>query len=96
MATLKLKNKPAASGEAKPGGERRSPLRGKGLSRPRPTLEQAQAERAERQASFEQRRAAEEQRERRDTPGGSRPARPERSGGKSGYGAQAGHGGRRG
>ncbi|MDN3544609.1 pseudouridine synthase [Kinneretia asaccharophila] len=96
MATLKLKNKPAASGEAKPGGERRSPLRGKGLSRPRPTLEQAQAERAERQASFEQRRAAEEQRDRHDGPGGSRPARPERSGGKSGYGthgAQRGQGG---
>jgi 23S rRNA pseudouridine2604 synthase len=92
MATLKLKKSPAGAAPASP-TDRRAPLRGKGLSRPRPTLEQAQAERAERQASFEQRRAADEQRDRRDGPGGSRPARPERSGGKSGYGAQADQGG---
>ena len=92
MATLKLKKSPAGAAPASP-TDRRAPLRGKGLSRPRPTLEQAQAERAERQASFEQRRAADEQRDRRDGPGGSRTARPERAGGKSGYGAQADQGG---
>lgn len=91
MATLKLKNKPAAGDTAKPGGERRAPLRGKGLSRPRPTLEQAQSERAERQAVFEQRRAAEEQRERRDGPGpgAGRPARPGASSGHGGPGAKS-------
>lgn len=63
MATLKLNKKPAAAKKTPAGtatGEKRSPLRGKGVSRPRQTLEQAQTERAERQAAFEQRRAAED------------------------------------
>ena len=54
MATLTLKKKqpaakPSDERSAKP-GERRAPLRGKGAAKPRPTLAQAQAERAERQA----------------------------------------------
>jgi len=62
MATLKLNNKPGAAAKKKSStvdGERRGPLRGKGVSRPRQSLEAAQAERQERQAAFEQRRAAE-------------------------------------
>ncbi|WP_083748552.1 pseudouridine synthase [Pelomonas sp. KK5] len=63
MATLKLNKKPApAAKKAAPGEERRAPLRGKGVSRPRQTLEAAQAERAQKQAEFEQRRAAEAER----------------------------------
>ncbi len=56
MATLTLKNKkPAAktSGARTAEGEKRAPLRGKGVSRPRQTLAQAQAERAERAERFE-------------------------------------------
>jgi 23S rRNA pseudouridine2604 synthase len=60
MATLKLNKKPAAAGAAKPSGEKRAPLRGKGVSRPRQTLEQAQTERREKQAAFEERRRHEE------------------------------------
>ncbi|MET0519473.1 MAG: pseudouridine synthase [Burkholderiaceae bacterium] len=63
MATLKLNKKPGAAPAKKKtssvDGERRAPLRGKGVSRPRQTLEAAQAERQERQAAFEQRKAAE-------------------------------------
>lgn len=59
MATLKL-NKPAGTPPKKNAdGERRSPVRGKGVSRPRQSLEAAQADRQERQAAFEQRRASE-------------------------------------
>jgi 23S rRNA pseudouridine2604 synthase len=60
MATLTLKKKNNDKPAERPDGERRAPLRGKGVSRPRQTLEQAQAERQERQAEFEKRRAAEE------------------------------------
>ncbi len=63
MATLKLnKTKPAAAGSSSSNSSSsgyRAPLRGPGVGKPRPTLAQAQAERAERQASFEQRRADE-------------------------------------
>jgi len=62
MATLTLKKKNNSSSKPSPDGERRAPLRGKGVSRPRQTLEQAQAERQERQAEFEKRRASEEER----------------------------------
>lgn len=84
MATLKLKKKPGAAPE--PSGERRAPVRGKGVSRPRQTLQAAQAERAERQAAFEQRRAEETQRNEAPARGkpsarpgdrpGDRPGRP--------------------
>ena len=53
MATIKLK-KPgstaATPGGANPAAPARAPLRGSGAARPRPTLAQAQAERAERDA----------------------------------------------
>jgi 23S rRNA pseudouridine2604 synthase len=63
MATLKLTKKPAAPAKrAAPGEEKRGPLRGKGVSRPRQSLEAAQAERQEKQAAFEQRRTAEAER----------------------------------
>jgi 23S rRNA pseudouridine2604 synthase len=57
MATLKLKNnnKPASS---RPGEERRAPVRGKGVSRPRQSLEAVQKERTERQARFDQARGS--------------------------------------
>ncbi|HLO94572.1 MAG TPA: hypothetical protein VK195_09655, partial [Burkholderiaceae bacterium] len=79
MATLTLKKKPAGD-NTKTGktGERRQPLRGTGVSRTRPTLAQAQTERAERQAAYEGRRAAESQEQRHD--GGRGPARPDRPG----------------
>ncbi len=54
MATLKLNKKPAPR-KTTADGEKRAPLRGKGVSRPRQTLEQVQAERQ----AFEQRRAEE-------------------------------------
>ncbi|UXH76806.1 pseudouridine synthase [Roseateles amylovorans] len=71
MATLKLnKNKPAADGgSSNTGSGRRGPLRGPGVGKPRPTLAQAQTDRAERQASYEQRRAEEGPQGRRGPPG---------------------------
>ncbi len=63
MATLKLNKKnnagPPGSGKRGPDGERRAPIRGKGVSRPRQSLAQAQAEREQRQAQFESRRGDE-------------------------------------
>lgn len=53
MATLTLKNKKPAAKSRTPEGEKRAPLRGKGVSKPRTTLAKAQAERAERQEHFE-------------------------------------------
>ena len=69
MTTLTLKNKKPAAKTRNADGEKRAPVRGKGVSKPRPTLAKAQAERAERQAAFEQKaeRAA------------AKPARPARS-----------------
>ncbi len=84
MATLTLKKKPAGdSTKTGKSGERRQPLRGSGVSRPRPTLAQAQTQRAERQAAFEGRRTAESQDQRRDGgrgPGAGRPDRPGKPG----------------
>ena len=87
MATLKLnKNKPAdAKSDGKTDGPRRAPLRGKGVNKPRPTLAQAQADRAEREAAFQQ-RGAEEGRDERRGPQGrddrrGAPGRPPREGG---------------
>ncbi len=92
MATLTLKKKPAGdSTKAGKPGDRRQPLRGGGVARPRPTLAQAQAERAERQAAFEERRSAESQESRRE--GGRGPARqdrPGKPGSKPGFGAKTG------
>ncbi|RTL46978.1 MAG: pseudouridine synthase [Burkholderiales bacterium] len=72
MATLTLKNKKPAAKTRSADGEKRSPLRGKGVSKPRPTLAKAQAERAERQAAYEQKAE-------RSAPKPARPARTERS-----------------
>ena len=52
MATLKLKNN-NKSAPSRPGEERRAPVRGKGVSRPRQSLEAVQKERSERQARFD-------------------------------------------
>ncbi|PZP28480.1 MAG: pseudouridine synthase [Roseateles depolymerans] len=55
MATITLKGKPKPAAKTRNAdGERRAPLRGKGVSKPRQTLAQAQAERAERAARREQ------------------------------------------
>ncbi len=57
MATLTLKNKKPAAKTRNADGEKRAPLRGKGVSRPRQTLAQAQAERTERAEHFEKKKA---------------------------------------
>lgn len=76
MATLKLNKKnnagPSGSGKRGPDAERRAPIRGKGVSRPRQSLEQAKAEREQRQAQFEGRRGD----ERRSGPPGRPSDRP--------------------
>ena len=72
MATLKLNKKPAPR-KTNAEGEKRAPLRGKGVSRPRQTLEQVQAERK----AFEQRRA--EERGPGEERGPARAARPPRA-----------------
>jgi 23S rRNA pseudouridine2604 synthase len=78
MATLTLKNKkPAAKTARTADGEKRGPLRGKGVSKPRPTLAQAQAERAEREARYQQ---AQQERERASPKRQERPGRPQPTG----------------
>jgi len=66
MATLTLKNKKPVAKTRNADGENRAPVRGKGVSKPRPTLAKAQAERAEREEQFQK---AQQQRN-------ERPARP--------------------
>ena len=74
MATLTLKNKKPAAKSRNAEGEKRAPVRGKGVSKPRPTLAKAQAERAEREERFQQ---AQQQRNERPAPSrDERPARP--------------------
>jgi 23S rRNA pseudouridine2604 synthase len=74
MATLTLKNKKPAAKTRNAEGEKRAPVRGKGVSKPRPTLAKAQAERAEREERFQQ---AQQQRNERPAPSrDERPARP--------------------
>ena len=75
MATLKLNKNKSADAKSADGpdkGPRRAPLRGQGVNKPRPTLAKAQAERAEREAAFQQRRAEEGRQERRDPRGDDR------------------------
>jgi 23S rRNA pseudouridine2604 synthase len=76
MATLTLKNKKPAAKTRNADGEKRAPLRGKGVSKPRPTLAKAQAERAEREERYQQ---AQQKRERPAPPREERPARPKAS-----------------
>ncbi|HEY0955182.1 MAG TPA: pseudouridine synthase [Roseateles sp.] len=89
MATITLKNKkPGAKSPTSrtADGEKRAPLRGKGVSRPRPTLAKAQAERAEREERYQQaqqqrnERPAREDRPPRAKPTGFRPERPPQRG----------------
>ena len=87
MATLKLNKKnagpPGSSRSRNADGEKRAPIRGKGLSRPRQSLERAQSERQERQAQYEQQRPH----------GGPRSEGPRGSHGP--HGPQGSHGGDR-
>jgi len=74
MATLTLKNKKPAAKTRNAEGDKRAPVRGKGVSKPRPTLAKAQADRAEREEQFQQRQ---QQRERPAPQREDRPARPQ-------------------
>jgi 23S rRNA pseudouridine2604 synthase len=74
MATITLKGKPKPAAKTRNAeGEKRGPLRGKGVSKPRPTLAKARAERAEREEQFQK---AQQQRERAAPSREERPARP--------------------
>ncbi|WP_293501682.1 pseudouridine synthase [Roseateles sp.] len=83
MATITLKGKPKPAAKTRNAeGEKRAPLRGKGVSKPRPTLAKAQAERTEREERFQKtqqqrnERSAPQRDDRRD----ERPARPKPAG----------------
>lgn len=74
MATITLKGKPKPAAKTRNAdGEKRAPLRGKGVSKPRTTLAKAQAERAERQEQFEKKAQ-----QRAERPAPSRDERPPR------------------
>lgn len=78
MATITLKGKPKPAAKTRNAdGEKRAPVRGKGVSKPRPTLAKAQAERAEREEQFQQ---AQQRRERPAPVREERPARPKPTG----------------
>jgi 23S rRNA pseudouridine2604 synthase len=80
MATITLKGKPKPAAKTRNAeGEKRAPVRGKGVAKPRPTLAKAQAERAEREAQFQK---AQQQRNERAAPQqrDERPARPKPAG----------------
>jgi len=89
MATLKLNKKtagpPGSGNKRNADGERRAPIRGKGVSRPRQSLEAAKAEREQRQAQFEQREQKKTQRYGdTDRPRAERPSGPGGPGGRPG------------
>ncbi|CAM3976224.1 pseudouridine synthase [Roseateles saccharophilus] len=74
MATITLKGKPKPAAKTRNAeGEKRAPVRGKGVSKPRPTLAKAQADRAEREEQFQK---AQQKRERPAPVREERPARP--------------------
>ncbi|MBI3347609.1 MAG: pseudouridine synthase [Burkholderiales bacterium] len=79
MATITLKGKPKPAAKTRNAdGEKRAPVRGKGVSKPRTTLAKAQAERAEREEQFQK---AQAQRNERPAPHREeRPARPKPTG----------------
>lgn len=88
MATITLKGKPKPAAKTRNAdGEKRAPLRGKGVSKPRPTLAKAQAERAEREERYQQ---AQQKRERPAPPREERPARPKPAGFKPEHPQQRG------
>lgn len=82
MATITLKGKPKPAAKTRNAeGEKRAPVRGKGVSKPRTTLAKAQADRAEREEQFQKSQA---QRAERPAPSrDERPARPKPTGFKS-------------
>ena len=78
MATITLKGKPKPAAKTRNAeGEKRPPVRGKGVSKPRPTLARAQAERTEREERFKQ-----AQQQRNERPAAPRDERPGRAGPK--------------
>ena len=80
MATITLKGKPKPAAKTRNAeGEKRPPVRGKGVSKPRPTLARAQAERTEREERFKQ-----AQQQRNERPAAPRDERPGRAGPKPG------------
>ncbi|MFG6489583.1 pseudouridine synthase [Roseateles sp. BYS78W] len=91
MATITLKGKPKPAAKTRNAdGEKRAPVRGKGVSKPRPTLAKAQAERAEREEQFQK---AQQQRNERAAPRrDDRPARPKATGFKPERPPQGGEG----
>ena len=83
MATITLKGKPKPAAKTRNAeGEKRAPVRGKGVSKPRPSLAKAQAERAEREEQFQKAQAQRNERPapQRDVQRDERPARPKPSG----------------
>ena len=92
MATITLKGKKPAAKTRNAEGEKRAPVRGKGVSKPRPTLAKAQAEREEREAQFQKAQAqrserpapARDDRPARPKPAGFRPERPQEPRGGTG------------
>jgi 23S rRNA pseudouridine2604 synthase len=87
MATITLKGKPKPAAKTRNAeGEKRAPVRGKGVAKPRPTLAIAQADRAEREERFQQaqqqrgERPAPQREERQERPARTKPAgfRPDR------------------
>ena len=85
MATLTLKNKKPAAKTRNAEGEKRAPVRGKGVSKPRTTLAKAQTERAEREEQFQKAQAQRnerpapqrEERAARPKPSAFKPDRPQ-------------------
>lgn len=72
MATITLKGKPKPAAKTRNAeGEKRAPVRGKGVSKPRTTLAKAQADRAEREEQFQ--KAQQQRNERPPAARGDRP-----------------------
>jgi 23S rRNA pseudouridine2604 synthase len=79
MATITLKGKPKPAAKTRNAeGEKRAPVRGKGVSKPRTTLAKAQADRAEREEQFQKAQA--QRNERPAAQRDERPARPKPAG----------------
>jgi 23S rRNA pseudouridine2604 synthase len=79
MATITLKGKPKPAAKTRNAdGEKRAPVRGRGVSKPRTSLSKAQADRAEREEQYQK---AQAQRNERPAPQrDERPARPKPAG----------------
>jgi 23S rRNA pseudouridine2604 synthase len=80
MATITLKGKPKPAAKTRnTEGDKRAPVRGKGVSKPRPTLAKAQADRAEREERYQKAQRDERPAPSRDDRPPRPGARPERS-----------------